>query len=84
VEFCASFLQRSGHEQRNPAEVDGRGLLRTYGIPYWSQGYFSINDLGTCLPSPGAEAGSIDLKELVDEVVRRASDFPCWFVFRTF
>ena len=45
----------------------------TYGIKYWSNGYFSINDAGHVVSHPqGPEAGSIDLKELVDEVVRRA------------
>jgi arginine decarboxylase len=49
----------------------------TYGIKYWSNGYFSVNDLGhvACHPQ-GGEAGSIDLKELVDEVVRRGIGLP--------
>jgi arginine decarboxylase len=49
----------------------------TYGIKYWSQGYFSINDLGHIVCHPqGPEAGTIDLKELVDEVVRRGINLP--------
>jgi arginine decarboxylase len=49
----------------------------TYGIKYWSNGYFSINDVGHVVSHPqGAEAGSIDLKELVDEVVRRGIGLP--------
>lgn len=49
----------------------------TYGIKAWSNGYFSINDLGHVVGHPrGAEAGSIDLKELVDEVVRRGIGLP--------
>ncbi len=49
----------------------------TYGIRAWSNGYFSINDLGHVVGHPrGAEAGSIDLKELVDEVVRRGIGLP--------
>ena len=49
----------------------------TYGIPYWSQGYFSINELGHVVCHPqGSEAGSIDLKELIDEVVRRGIGLP--------
>jgi arginine decarboxylase len=49
----------------------------TYGIRYWSNGYFSINDLGHVVCHPqGAEAGNIDLKELVDEVVRRGIGLP--------
>ncbi len=49
----------------------------TYGIKSWSQGYFSINDLGHVISHPqGAEAGAIDLKELVDEVQRRGIGLP--------
>ncbi|MBN2573974.1 MAG: biosynthetic arginine decarboxylase [Deltaproteobacteria bacterium] len=49
----------------------------TYGIKYWSNGYFSINDLGHVVCHPqGPEAGTIDLKELVDEVVRRGIGLP--------
>jgi arginine decarboxylase len=49
----------------------------TYGIKYWSNGYFSINEVGHVVSHPqGAESGSIDLKELVDEVVRRGIGLP--------
>jgi arginine decarboxylase len=49
----------------------------TYGIKSWSQGYFSINDLGHVVCHPqGLDAGTIDLKELVDEVVRRGINLP--------
>jgi len=49
----------------------------TYGIRYWSNGYFSINELGHVVCHPqGSETGSIDLKELVDEVVRRGISLP--------
>jgi arginine decarboxylase len=49
----------------------------TYGIKYWSNGYFSINEPGHVVGHPhGPEAGSIDLKELVDEVVRRGIGLP--------
>jgi arginine decarboxylase len=49
----------------------------TYGIKSWSQGYFSINDTGHVVCHPqGPEAGTIDLKELVDEVVRRGINLP--------
>ena len=49
----------------------------TYAIRYWSQNYFSINDLGHVICHPtGPEAGTIDLKELVDEVVRRGINLP--------
>jgi arginine decarboxylase len=49
----------------------------TYGIKYWSQNYFSINDQGHVVCHPqGIEAGTIDLKELVDEVGRRGISLP--------
>jgi arginine decarboxylase len=49
----------------------------TYGIKYWSNGYFSINDQGHVICHPqGAETSAIDLKELVDEVVRRGIGLP--------
>jgi arginine decarboxylase len=49
----------------------------TYGIKAWSNGYFSINEVGHVVGHPqGVEAGSIDLKELVDEVVRRGIGLP--------
>src|SRR5882757_4047055 len=49
----------------------------TYGIKAWSQGYFSINDVGHVVCHPqGPEAGTIDLKDLVDEVVRRGINLP--------
>src|SRR5216110_3818577 len=49
----------------------------TFGIKSWSQGYFSINDVGHVVAHPqGPEAGSIDLKELVDEVARRGIGLP--------
>jgi arginine decarboxylase len=49
----------------------------TFAIKYWSQGFFSINDLGHVVAHPaGPEAGTIDLKELVDEVARRGIGLP--------
>jgi arginine decarboxylase len=49
----------------------------TYGIRAWSNGYFSISDVGHVVSHPqGVESGSIDLKELVDEVVRRGIGLP--------
>ncbi len=49
----------------------------TFGVPYWSQGYFAVNDLGNVIAHPnGPEAGVIDLKELVDEVARRGIGLP--------
>ncbi len=49
----------------------------TFGIRSWSQNYFSINDLGHVICHPqGPEAGTIDLKDLVDEVARRGIGLP--------
>ncbi len=49
----------------------------TYGIKAWSNGYFSINEVGHVVSHPqGIETGCIDLKELVDEVVRRGIGLP--------
>src|SRR5437762_4674215 len=49
----------------------------TYGIQAWSQGYFSINELGHVVCHPqGADAGTIDVKELVEEVARRGIGLP--------
>jgi arginine decarboxylase len=49
----------------------------TFGIGSWSQGYFSVSDLGHVVAHPaGKEAGTIDLKELVEEVSRRGIGLP--------
>ncbi len=49
----------------------------TYGVKYWGNNYFSINDAGNVQAHPsGPEAGRIDLKELVDEVARRGIGLP--------
>src|SRR3954453_10782920 len=49
----------------------------TYEIKYWSQGFFAIGDQGHVISHPnGPEAGSINLKELVDEVMRRGIGLP--------
>ncbi|MCG5054828.1 MAG: biosynthetic arginine decarboxylase [Myxococcales bacterium] len=48
-----------------------------YGVHNWGHGYFSINARGHVVAHPnGPEAGSIDLKELVDEVARRGIGLP--------
>jgi arginine decarboxylase len=48
-----------------------------YGVRGWSHGHFSISDLGDVVCQPhGIEAGVINLKELVDEVVRRGISLP--------
>jgi arginine decarboxylase len=49
----------------------------TYGVKYWGNNYFSINDAGNAQAHPaGLDAGRIDLKELVDEVARRGIGLP--------
>src|SRR6185369_14698259 len=48
-----------------------------YGVKYWGNNYFSINDAGNALAHPaGPDGGRIDLKELVDEVARRGIGLP--------
>jgi len=48
-----------------------------YGVKYWGNNYFSINDTGNVQAHPaGADNGKIDLKELVDEVSRRGIGLP--------
>jgi arginine decarboxylase len=48
-----------------------------YGVKYWGNSYFSINDAGNVQSHPaGPEGARIDLKELVDEVARRGIGLP--------
>jgi arginine decarboxylase len=48
-----------------------------YGVKYWGNNYFSINDSGNVQSHPaGPDNGRIDLKELVDEVARRGIGLP--------
>jgi arginine decarboxylase len=48
-----------------------------FGVKYWGNNYFSINDAGNVQAHPsGPENGHIDLKELVDEVARRGIGLP--------
>ncbi len=48
-----------------------------YGVKYWGNNYFSVNDVGNAQAHPaGVEGGKIDLKELVDEVSRRGIGLP--------
>ena len=49
----------------------------TYGVKYWGNNYFSINDAGNAQAHPaGPDGARIDLKELVDEVARRGIGLP--------
>jgi arginine decarboxylase len=48
-----------------------------YGVKYWGNSYFSINDAGNVQSHPtGPDGARIDLKELVDEVARRGIGLP--------
>jgi arginine decarboxylase len=48
-----------------------------YGVKYWGNNFFSINEAGNVQATPaGPESGHIDLKELVDEVARRGIGLP--------
>ncbi len=47
-----------------------------YQIPSWGQGYFRVNDAGHLeMRPPGSEHG-IDIKALVDDLVRRGIELP--------
>src|SRR6185503_7731780 len=48
-----------------------------FGVKYWGNGYFSVNDAGNVQAHPaGPEGARVDLKELVDEVARRGIGLP--------
>jgi arginine decarboxylase len=48
-----------------------------YGVKYWGNNYFAINDTGNAVAHPaGPDGARIDLKELVDEVARRGIGLP--------
>src|SRR5436305_438371 len=48
-----------------------------YSIRNWGLNYFGINNQGRLLVTPAGESkGSIDLKELVDELLRRGISTP--------
>src|SRR5437762_4626766 len=48
-----------------------------YGVKNWGNNYFSVNENGNVQSHPaGPEGGKIDLKELVDEVMRRGIGLP--------
>ena len=48
-----------------------------YGVKYWGNSYFSVNEAGNVQAHPtGPDGARIDLKELVDEVARRGIGLP--------
>jgi arginine decarboxylase len=60
-----------------PRKWTGADSAEIYGVKYWGNNYFSINDAGNAQAHPsGAEGARIDLKELVDEVNRRGIGLP--------
>lgn len=51
--------------------------METYRVRQWGAGFFSINDRGHVIVSPrGAEGPSLDLKDLVDELLERGIAMP--------
>jgi arginine decarboxylase len=51
--------------------------LETYNIPRWGCGYFGVSDQGSLLVTPrGENNGSIDMKELIDELSARGIQLP--------
>jgi len=51
--------------------------LDLYNIPRWGCGYFSISDQGNLIVTPRGEGqGSIDMKELIDELTGRGIQLP--------
>src|SRR5262245_4988807 len=51
--------------------------LETYNIPRWGCGYFGVNERGNLVVTPRGEGqGSIDMKELIDELSARGIQLP--------
>src|SRR5688572_112712 len=51
--------------------------LETYNVEGWGSGYFSVNEQGNVVVTPrGPQAGTIDLKVLVDDLTRRGIQLP--------
>jgi arginine decarboxylase len=54
-----------------------RDSAELYNVAGWSNGYFGINDDGNVVVTPGgASGGQIDLKRIVDDLVRRGLSMP--------
>ncbi|HBE68987.1 MAG TPA: arginine decarboxylase [Planctomycetaceae bacterium] len=59
------------------AEWSAQKSSDLYGVDRWGDGYFSISDEGRVLVSPRRNpASSIDLKELVDRLIKRGLNLP--------
>ena len=51
--------------------------LELYNVPGWGNGLFGINDMGHVVIEPkGSKGGQIDLKQVVDDIVRRGLSMP--------
>jgi arginine decarboxylase len=51
--------------------------LETYNIPRWGCGYFGVNEQGNMIVTPrGDGQGSIDMKELIEELSARGIQLP--------
>ena len=49
-------------------------IAQTYGIENWGAGYFSVNSKGNLVVHPSENSNrSVDVKVLVDELVKRTS-----------
>ncbi|MES1164553.1 MAG: biosynthetic arginine decarboxylase [Verrucomicrobiota bacterium] len=60
-----------------PRKWTAADSAEAYGVKYWGNSYFSINEAGNVQAHPaGPEGARIDLKELVDEVARRGIGLP--------
>lgn len=56
--------------------------LALYNVPGWSAGFFSVNDAGRVSVTPkGANGPSLDLYELVNDLVDRGLRAPLWIRF---
>lgn len=54
-----------------------RDSAELYNVPGWSNGYFDISEDGNvCLTSRVTQGASIDLKRLVDDLIRRGLSLP--------
>ncbi len=48
----------------------------TYGVASWGSGYFDINRKGNLVVKPSESDDGVDLKEVVDDLVKRGFDTP--------
>lgn len=48
----------------------------TYGVAGWSSGYFEINRKGNLVVKPSEDEDGVDLKEVVDDLVKRGFSAP--------